>query len=119
MQIKPGINQYKVAERPAPALSTVLIQSEQKMRKAIKINVINILIRNDDDAIDILSFKSLLPLTYFTCAFFRSPLLVTSKTEVTVKNNAHVPISAVLNVRANIIKFISPKKVSENRCRIL
>lgn len=82
-------------------------------------NVINTLIRNDDDAMDIFSFKSLLPLTYFICAFFKSPLLVASKTEVTVKNKAQVPISAVLNTRANIIKFISPKKVSENLWMIL
>jgi hypothetical protein len=65
MQIKPGINQYKVAVRPAPALSSVLIQSEKKIRKIMNSNVINTLMRKDDDAIDIFSFKSSLPLTYF------------------------------------------------------
>lgn len=119
MKIKPGINQYKVADSSSPALSMLLIQPEKKMRKTINTNVINTLIRKDDEATDIFSFKSSLPLTYLICAFFKSPLLVASKTEVTVKNKAQVPISAVLNARARMIKFIRPKKVSENRCSML
>ena len=119
MDTKPGINQYNVVDRSVPACSSILIQSEKNNTKSMNKSVIVTLIKKDEDAIETLSNRSPLPLTYLIWAFFNRPLFVTSNTEVTVKNKAHVPISAVVSTRTNIIKFINPKNVRENRCRIV
>jgi len=89
------------------------------MRNIINKTLIKLFIKKDDEAIDIFSRGSLVLLTYFTCAFFKRLLFVVSNTEVTAKNKDHVPTCAVLRTLTRIIKLINPKKVSENRCKIV
>lgn len=119
MHSKPGINHNNAIERLRPECKASLNQAEQNNRKIINRMVTKQLMRNEDDAIEILSAVLLLLLTYITCAFFNSPPFVASNTEVTVRNNAQVPISSLSNTRTRITKLISPKNVSENRCKMV
>ena len=89
------------------------------MRNTINKTLIKLFIKKDDEAIDIFSPGLLLLLTYLTCAFFKRLLFVVSNTEVTAKNKDHVPTCAVFKTLTRIIKLINPKKVSENRCKMV
>jgi hypothetical protein len=70
---------------------------------------------NEEDAIADFSSSLLVALTNIMCAFFSKPLFVASKRVVIVKNNAHVPISALLNCLISTIKFTNPKTNREHR----
>ena len=115
MKNKPGINHKSVLERSLPACSFTLIQPEKKIKKTINKILIRLLIKSEEEAIDILLLSLLSLLTYFMCAFFKRPPFVVSKTDVTAKNNAHVPTCAVVKTLTSMIKLIRPKNVSENR----
>jgi hypothetical protein len=53
------------------------------------------------------------------CAFFKRPLFVVSKMVVMARKSDQVPICGFdKENRMRTMKFISPKRVTENRCRI-
>ena len=117
MQINPGINHFNITASSLPAWSEALSHSEKKRMKRMKSKLIRLLINNDEEAIDDFSSVFLLPVTKCMCAFFKSPLFVVSKIERTTRNNAHVPIWSLDKERISTIKLISPKNVSEKRCK--
>ena len=115
----PGINHSNTDDKAVPAFNSALIHPEKNTITIINTRLTIKFIIKDEDAITTFSSSMFELLTYRTCAFFSKPLLVASKMEVNVRNNAQIPISVCENTRTRIIKFINPKKVSENRCRIV
>jgi hypothetical protein len=113
----PGTNHLSMAANSNSMLSQLLNQLEKKNINRIKRVLMHKLIRKEEEAITVLSRRSVLPLTYLTCAFFNKLILAVSKMPVIERNNIQTPNFEGDNDRVSNIKLINPKKVIENRCR--
>ena len=116
---RPGIYHQSISDNSIPVWSQWLSSPEKRQMNAMNRRVMERLIRREEEAMTVFSPCVPLALTYRIWAFFRRPLLVVSKIEVTTRKSAQTPICGLDRWRISTIRLINPNSVMEKRCKMV